>query len=38
MKCPFCGSDDTQVVDTRASLERVAHEVKALCARFPVYT
>ena len=21
MKCPFCGSDDTQVVDTRASLE-----------------
>ena len=21
MKCPFCGSDDTQVVDTRANLE-----------------
>ncbi len=21
MKCPFCGSEDTQVVDTRANLE-----------------
>ncbi len=33
MKCPFCGSADTQVVDTRASLEANTIRRRRKCVR-----
>ena len=41
MKCPFCGSDDTQVVDTRANLEANTVRRRRMCVtcekRFTTY-
>src|SRR5260370_8243639 len=33
MKCPFCGSEDTQVVDTRANLEANTIRRRRKCVR-----
>src|SRR5919201_4192564 len=33
MKCPFCGSEDTQVVDTRANLETNTIRRRRKCVR-----
>jgi hypothetical protein len=32
MKCPFCGSEDTQVIDTRANLEANTTRRRRKCA------
>ncbi len=41
MKCPFCGSEDTQVIDTRANLEANTTRRRRKCAacekRFTTY-
>ena len=44
MRCPFCGSPDSQVKDSRPSEDgdaaveaAVARKVEALCQRFPIY-
>jgi transcriptional repressor NrdR len=41
MKCPFCGSEDTQVIDTRANLEANTVRRRRKCAacekRFTTY-
>jgi len=41
MKCPFCGSDNTQVVDTRANLEANSVRRRRKCVscekRFTTY-
>ena len=33
MKCPFCGSEDTQVIDTRANLEANTTRRRRKCTR-----
>ena len=41
MKCPFCGSEETQVIDTRANLEANTTRRRRKCAscekRFTTY-